>query len=215
DGDGKADADIAAGRRDDRGVDADKLAVCRHQGAARVAGIDRGVGLDEVFIAFDVQSAAAQRADDAGGNGLAEPERIADGDYAVADAQTRRVAQPQGGQVGRIDPEQSDVGRLVAADQLSGEAAAILQRDRDLARAVDDMVVGENVTLVRVDDDAGPGAHAGPLLRHLRQVEEASEVGIVEERVGPGRRAGRDRDVHHRGRDLLQHVRQRTLYTHA
>src|SRR5690606_12217983 len=50
-------------------------------------------------IAIDVQPAAAQRADDAGGDGLAEPERITDGDHAVADAQTRRIAQPQGGQV--------------------------------------------------------------------------------------------------------------------
>src|SRR5690606_39475238 len=71
-----SDLDIAAGRRDDRGIDADKSAVRCHQRAARIAGIDRGVGLDEVLIAFDVQSAAAQRAYDAGGDGLAEPERI-------------------------------------------------------------------------------------------------------------------------------------------
>ena len=44
---GKADADRAARLREDRRVDADELAVEIDQRAARVAGIDRRIGLDE------------------------------------------------------------------------------------------------------------------------------------------------------------------------
>ena len=45
--DGKAGAGEGAGVRDDEGVDADELAVGVDEGAAGVAGIDGGVGLDE------------------------------------------------------------------------------------------------------------------------------------------------------------------------
>ena len=46
--------------------------------AARVAGIDRRVGLDEVFVALDVDAAAAEGAHDARRRRLTEAERIAD-----------------------------------------------------------------------------------------------------------------------------------------
>ena len=49
DWDREADADVAAGARDDRGVDADELAVQVDERAAGVAGIDRRVGLNEVL----------------------------------------------------------------------------------------------------------------------------------------------------------------------
>ena len=45
----KADADVAAGRRVDRRIDADQLAAQIDQGAAGIARIDRGIGLDEVL----------------------------------------------------------------------------------------------------------------------------------------------------------------------
>jgi hypothetical protein len=40
----EADADVAAGRTDDGGVDTDQLAAQIHQRAAGIAGIDRGIG---------------------------------------------------------------------------------------------------------------------------------------------------------------------------
>ena len=54
DRDGEADADVAllAGVGEDRGVDADHLAARVEQRAARVAGIDRGVGLQHVGAAL-------------------------------------------------------------------------------------------------------------------------------------------------------------------
>ena len=46
DGNREANTYVAAGRPDDRGVDADQLAVQVHECAAGVARVDRGVGLD-------------------------------------------------------------------------------------------------------------------------------------------------------------------------
>ena len=63
------------------------------QRAARIAGIDRGVGLDEVLIALDAETAAPERADDARGDGLAEAERIADRHHVVTDLQPIAVAE--------------------------------------------------------------------------------------------------------------------------
>src|SRR5258708_40121371 len=62
-------ADVAAGARQNGGIDADQLAAQIHQGAAGVPGIDRGVGLDEILIAagLRIDVAAPERTDDAGG----------------------------------------------------------------------------------------------------------------------------------------------------
>ena len=87
--DREADADRPAGRRVDRRVDADHLAVHVEQRAARVAAVDRRVGLDEVVVRPLMDVAAARR-DDAGGHGAAQAERIADRQHPVADARLRR-----------------------------------------------------------------------------------------------------------------------------
>ena len=55
------------------------------QRAAGVAGVDGGVGLDEVFDLLDAQPAAAGGADDALRHRLADAEGIADGEHDVAD----------------------------------------------------------------------------------------------------------------------------------
>src|SRR4029077_17096571 len=75
---GKADPDIAAARRQDRGVDPDTLSAQVDERAPRIARVDRRVGLDEVLVALDTEPAAAQRADDPRGHGLTETERVAD-----------------------------------------------------------------------------------------------------------------------------------------
>ena len=93
DGHREADTHVAAGRPDDRGIDADQLAVQVHERASRVARIDRGVGLDEVLVALDVDPAAPERAHDPGGDGLAEPEGVADGDDEIADLEYVAVSE--------------------------------------------------------------------------------------------------------------------------
>ncbi len=66
-------------------VDADELAFRVHQRAARVAGVDSGVGLDEVLERRDAQLAAALGAHNAHCDGLAEPQRVADRQHDLAD----------------------------------------------------------------------------------------------------------------------------------
>src|SRR5712691_8535038 len=78
DRDGKADADIAATRRQYRRVDTDHPPLQIDQRTARIARIDRGVGLNEILVAFDAETAAPERADDPRGHSLAETERVAD-----------------------------------------------------------------------------------------------------------------------------------------
>ena len=85
---GEADADAAAGRREDRGVDADDLALRVEGRAARIAAVDRRVDLQEVVIGTGADVAAARR-DDAGGHRAAEAEGIADRDHPIADARRR------------------------------------------------------------------------------------------------------------------------------
>ena len=97
DGNGKADADAAARRREDRGIDADDIAVHVEQRTAGIAAIDRRVGLDEIVIGPGIDVAVARR-DDARRHGRAEAEGIADRDHPVADAGLVAVAEMGGGQ---------------------------------------------------------------------------------------------------------------------
>ena len=62
------------------------------QRPAEVAGVDRGVGLDEEAEIADPSLRARQRRNDALGDRLADAERISDGDDEVADLQRIRIA---------------------------------------------------------------------------------------------------------------------------
>src|SRR5262245_41262837 len=94
DRDRKADPGIRARRRKDCRVDTDQPSRGIEQRPARVAGIDRGVGLNDVG---DLPPAAGgqspfQRADDAGRERLVEPERVADRKRRLHDLEIRRAA---------------------------------------------------------------------------------------------------------------------------
>src|SRR5215470_15044685 len=82
DRDSEPDADVAAARGQDRGVDADQVTVQIYERAARVAGVDRSIGLDEIVA--DTEAAAAGCADNAERCGLTEAEGVADRDDEIA-----------------------------------------------------------------------------------------------------------------------------------
>ncbi len=63
------------------------------QRTARIAGIDRGVGLDEELIVGDADLRARHRRDDAMRHGLADAERIADRKHDVADLERVGIAE--------------------------------------------------------------------------------------------------------------------------
>ena len=96
-GDREADPDAARGAvaGGDLRVDADHAAGRVEQRAARVAGVERRVGLDDVLDreAARRRDAPLQRRDDARGQRALEPERVADRDRRVADAHGGGVAE--------------------------------------------------------------------------------------------------------------------------
>jgi len=83
---------LPPGTRNDRRIDADQPPVQVDQRAARIARIDRGVGLDEEAVVADADLRARQRRNDALGDGLADAERIADRDDEIADLDRIGVA---------------------------------------------------------------------------------------------------------------------------
>jgi hypothetical protein len=183
DRDGEADADVATfgrgplGQRGDGGVDADDLAVRVDQRPARVAGVDGRVGLDGVddrglarllaaaerrLLLVALQSdGPVEGADDAGTHRAVEPERAADGEDGVADVQVVGVAERGGGEAadpvglddgqvgGRVTADDGGVGRR-AVGEGHGQVAAV-------GRGRDDVVVGEDLTVL-ADDDARTAA---------------------------------------------------------
>ena len=151
DGDGKADAQRATAARIDGGVDAQQLAACIHQRAARVARVDGRVGLDEVLEGVDAQLRAAQRRDDAHRHCLAHAERVADGQHHVADRDVVTVRELDGGQVLPIHLQDRQVGVRVAADQACFQAFAADQDDLDLCAVTQHVMIGEDVAVLRGD----------------------------------------------------------------
>src|SRR4029077_446928 len=81
---GETDAHRAARRRNDRGIDADHLAIEVEQGPAGIAAINRGIGLDVVVVRPGIDVAVTRR-NDAGGHAAAETEWIADRDDPFAE----------------------------------------------------------------------------------------------------------------------------------
>ena len=203
----EADADVAARRADDRGVDADQLALQIDQRTARVPRIDRRIGLDEVLVALYRQAAAPQRGHDPGRGGLAQAERIADGHHEVPDLQCVRIAPLRFHQAVRLHPEDCNVGPRVRADQLRRQPPVVLERDLNLARILHHMGVRHHVAVLRIDDHAR--ARGDLRLRLLRHAEEAPEEGIAHERVLFLRAHLQHGDVHHGRRHLLEDRRER------
>ena len=66
--DGETDALRAAALGENRAVDPDQVSARVDQCAAGVAGVDRRIGLDEVFEPVDSQLIATERADDSVGD---------------------------------------------------------------------------------------------------------------------------------------------------
>ncbi len=133
DGDGEGDAGGLIGAACDSGVHADEPAGGVEKRSARVAGVDGGVGLNNVFDGqfSERHDSPAQRADDAGGERLIEPERIADGHHRLADLQVIARAQWNGAELGsgKVDLEDGQVLVGCGADESGVECGLIAKRD--------------------------------------------------------------------------------------
>ena len=131
-----------SGFGEDGGVDADELALRVHERAARVARIDGGIGLDEALDVGDAQLAAPGCADDPHGDGLTDPEGIADRQRQVAHAQAPGVADRCGGQTLRIGLEHGEVGLRIDADERELERAPVCKHGADAIGVLHDMAIG-------------------------------------------------------------------------
>ena len=166
-GDREGDADIAARGREDRGVDADHLAVEVERRTTGVAAVHRRVDLDEVVIRTGADIAAAGR-HDARGHGAAEAERVADGDNPVADADLVLGELDVGELAVRVvDLEQREVGLLVDADDLGLVLGVVVEDDGDRLALVDDVVVGDDVAVLGDDEARAEAGRIGALPAEL------------------------------------------------
>jgi hypothetical protein len=146
------------------GIDADHFGRGRHQRPARIARIERRVGLDDVLddAAVDGADRAAKRRHHAGGDGRFEPQRISDRHHDLAAPQVLRIAERCEMQIPRrIGAQQSEVGVGIDAEHARVGDAAFAVADPDLLRRADHMIIGQHQP-VRRDDDSGAEPAALP-----------------------------------------------------
>ena len=126
DGDGKTDA-FHVGYGDLRAVDTDDLAVCVHQRAAGVTGIDGCVGLEQGEFLFTDLHGAVQGGNDAHRYTAAKfhAQRVADSDGRFAHLHGGRIAELCHGQVIQINFYNGQVCRRVGTQHFTGSAAAV------------------------------------------------------------------------------------------
>jgi hypothetical protein len=154
------------GTGSDGRVHADDFTAQVHQRSAAVAGVDRGIDLDEVLVAElavdDADAIAVQGADDAVGHRSDVAERAAEREDPVTLLQVIAVTPLGGDQPIGLDLHDGQVALRVGADELGlGDLAAVGKRHAHLAGAAGDVVVGQDVTgaAVHFHDDAAALAH--------------------------------------------------------
>src|SRR5258708_4583536 len=143
DRDGEAQALRGQNRR---GVDAHDLAPGIDQRAAGVAGVERGVCLDDVVdkpAGLRAQG-SSEGADDSGGQSVLKAVGVADGDDQLSHADFMRVAQAHGLEDGCVNAQQREIGVGVFTDQRGGEVASVEQKHSNGVGLVYHMAVGED-----------------------------------------------------------------------
>ena len=148
----EADADVAAGARQDLRVDADQLALRVHQRAAGVAVVDRRVGLQEVLV--------ARRRRPPVDRPFALMIPIVTVCPTPSGLPTASTTSPTWtsselpSAIGRAGPMRVTLSSarslgLSVPTSFAVERPAVGQLDVDVVRAVDDVVVGEDVAVGR------------------------------------------------------------------
>ena len=123
------------GAAEDGGVDADEAPGDIHQRPARVAGVNRGVGLDKALVILDA-NATVSRADNPMRHGLAHPEGIADRQHQIAHPHFLALSQRDGGQVVGVNLDDRDVTLGIKSNHLGLELAPVRQCHFDLVCSV-------------------------------------------------------------------------------
>jgi len=146
----------------DRGIHTDHLTRRVDQRAARVAGIQRGVGLDDIVDhAPGVgPQRPSERRDHPGRDRLREAERVPYGDGDLPDTQLAGFTQFDVRQrVGRADAQHREVAVRIVADEIGVEFRAVRERHADMRRAMHNVAIRQQITVGR-EDETRTGAAA-------------------------------------------------------
>ena len=138
----------------DRRVDPDDPAAPVGERAAGVARVERCVGLDDVLDeparpAVACGERPPERAHDAGRHAAGEPERVADRDDELADAEPIGVAERGRGQAAAGRADDGEVRQRVAADDVEAELGAVDERRGPARRRRDDVGRRQEVAVRR------------------------------------------------------------------
>ena len=93
-----------------------------------------------------------KRADDAARYRKAESEGVAESQNGLAGMQLRGIAPGRVGQVMAVDLDDRQVGQRVGAHHFGGQNPAIAHGDANVGRAIDHVVVGDDISVGRDDD---------------------------------------------------------------
>ncbi len=157
--DGKTDPFVAARVGRNGRVDPDQLAMDIDEGAAGIAHVDRGIGLDVVLVVVRFGQVPALGADDAPAHRVVEIERVADGEDLLAHLDLVRIAPGERGQIGRVDLQHRDIRRRVRGDDAGRETPLVAQLHFDGLRVFNDVEIGDDIPVVTDDDTGAVGRH--------------------------------------------------------
>jgi len=159
---GKTNPGTACHRGADEEVDADDLAAFVEQWAARIARIDRCIGLngERNTVARLRLDAATQCTDDARSHAVVITKRIADGDRTLPYCNFIQPAAFDWENLHerRIDSDHGQVAVRVRTDQLGRHLHAVREGHRKRIRTINHMMVCHNVAVV-IPDPPGTLAH--------------------------------------------------------
>ena len=142
-GDGEPDPVRSARTRQDRGIHPNEPPADIHKRPARIARIDRRIGLDEIAARIARGRARAREPrHNPRRAGLPDPERIADGQHQLAHLDRVALAQRQERHVARrVELEDRQIGLLVAQKHPRRELAPVVQHDPDVVSPAHHMVI--------------------------------------------------------------------------
>ncbi len=178
-GDGEPQTFAASAAGEDRAVHTDHLAERVHEGATRVARVDRCVRLNHSKVDHSILAArhdvSVQCGDHAGcdrGLGIRKqvPERVTDRQGPLPDHEVFGGADRRDREGRARHLEDRDIGDLVAPNELGRKIAAVRERDHDPVRSPYHVGVRHDVA-VTTHEEAGPEARTLPRTWHPR-VEE-------------------------------------------
>ncbi len=139
---------------DDRRIDADDVPSQIEQRSTRIAGIDRGIRLNKIFVAGEIDVFSSDSADHAQCHGAIQPKRVADGQHPLSHLHPGRVSE-MGGWEGMVCRHFQDrqIGVRILADHLRKQFRLIREANLNFRGIAHHMVIGNDMA-DGVDDHA-------------------------------------------------------------